>query len=836
MDIPDPFAFEMDEFEAEGQTIAERVSLGKATNNHGGGAIVPFHPIVDQRGIMAALSGKEKAAVQRQMAAGFQVTPYFYRSEQGEILQAVLRFDHAHHAKSIKPLIHCGKGVYWFHSIEGQRPLYNLDQLFARPEAPVLVVEGEKAAEAAQAIFPEYVVTTWMSGASSVYRAEMLPLAGRRVTIWPDNDEAGRKAANAFAAHALKAGATSASIVTVPDIYPEKWDLADPLPAEVGSNATLSALLGDAKEVSLSDVEQHSVDAEHKAKRFRLLGYKPGYSRVSHEAVSDALAMLDPDMKRHQWLNIARCLYFAFGSAGLEMFDHWSKGGDKYKDGEPQALWDSFEQSQFFSAAPLIWLLRKAQKQADADRKNFVPNTSAVALAEIERLNENNAVVTRAGKTVVLHETYDPTFARYAISYLSKDEFAKKHIRHIELPEGDDQRPLKGRSTRPLGAYWFGSNWRRQYDNVYFAPGQTLGRRNLNLWSGFAVDPVHKPDGWDKLKYHLFHHVAGGDQQSFDYILNWLAFGVQTLHTRLGTALVFVGPKGAGKSIIIAMYGRLFGQHAFVTSHDSDITGRFNARLETTLLLGIEEAFAPQDRKADGVLKDLITRTDLRLEDKFFSVWTARNHLRIIMTSNNDHVVRADLSERRYAVFEVNTPHQNDPSARRQYFGAIIDQMENGGYEAMLGELLIRNIDGWNPEAIPETPALRDQKIANLINDPVVAWYHERLCDGIDITSGLANPQAHRHQWGQEEMVHVPVREVLEDIAAFAKAKGMNFSEHKVRGKLEAFMPPGFKSSTQWRYDLATHQRTDSFKAYPFPSIAEARHLFREATGIEISD
>lgn len=314
-------------------------------------------------------------------------------------------------------LIHCGGGNYWLHSIEGLRPLYNTPDLAARPDASVLVVEGEKTANAAQKLFPDYVVTTWMSGASSVHRTEMVALVGRSIVIWPDNDEAGRKAAKVFAAHALKAGAASAAIVNIPDQYDDKWDLADPLPADLPTEAMPEALISGAKPVALSDVERHSVDARQQAKRHRLLGHKPGYSKVSRDAIKDALAMLDPDMKRHQWLLIARCLYFAFGSDGLELFDDWSKEGDKYKQGEPKSTWEKFAETEHFSGPSLIWLLKKAKKQAKADKKNFVPDTAAIALAEIEALNENNSVVTRAGKTVVLQEVYNPTFGRYTTDY-----------------------------------------------------------------------------------------------------------------------------------------------------------------------------------------------------------------------------------------------------------------------------------------------------------------------------------------------------------------------------------------------------------------------------------
>ncbi|GHU06585.1 hypothetical protein AGMMS50225_01970 [Betaproteobacteria bacterium] len=73
------------------------------------------------------------------------------------------------------------------------RPLYGLDLLAARTDAPVIVTEGEKDCEAARALFPDCVVICWPGGAQAVDRADWQPLAGRVVTLWPDLDTPGRE-------------------------------------------------------------------------------------------------------------------------------------------------------------------------------------------------------------------------------------------------------------------------------------------------------------------------------------------------------------------------------------------------------------------------------------------------------------------------------------------------------------------------------------------------------------------------------------------------------------------------------------------------------------------
>jgi hypothetical protein len=48
---------------------------------------------------------------------------------------------------------------------------------------------------------------------------------------------------------------------------------------------------------------------------------------------------------------------------------------------------------------------------------------------------------------------------------------------------------------------------------------------------------------------------------------------------------------------------------------------------------------------------------------------------------------------------------------RREYFAALVKQMENGGRAALLNTLLNRDISNFNPEAIPQTEELAQQKL-----------------------------------------------------------------------------------------------------------------------------
>jgi hypothetical protein len=164
-----------------------------------------------------------------------------YRDAGGRVLFHVARFNPPGERKQIIP--RCwgtlkGKiGWHWRHPAT-PRPLYRLDELVTRPADPVLIVEGEKAADAAAEILPGYVVTTWPGGSNTAGMADWSALKGRCIMIWPDHDEPGRKVA-AQIGDALLAIAAGVWIVDPPADLPEGWDLADDAPDGLDIRALL---------------------------------------------------------------------------------------------------------------------------------------------------------------------------------------------------------------------------------------------------------------------------------------------------------------------------------------------------------------------------------------------------------------------------------------------------------------------------------------------------------------------------------------------------------------------------------------------------------------------
>ena len=114
---------------------------------------------------------------------GYSVTTgWRYLDANGDFLGCVVRYD-GPGDKIIAPITFCtgpnGARKWRKKSWTSPRPLYGLDRLAASPDAPVIVTEGEKAADAAEKLFPDYVAVTSPGGSNAAGNADWSPLKGR---------------------------------------------------------------------------------------------------------------------------------------------------------------------------------------------------------------------------------------------------------------------------------------------------------------------------------------------------------------------------------------------------------------------------------------------------------------------------------------------------------------------------------------------------------------------------------------------------------------------------------------------------------------------------------
>ena len=178
-------------------------------------------------------------------------TIYPYTDEDGALAFYVARYEPPGQGKRIRPWSWAVEEYQWV--MKGWKenvPLYGLVELKARPNAHVMVVEGEKCADAMRAFWPTYVVVTWMGGAGGICKADLKPLRNRKLLLWPDNDKPGREAM-AYVRREMSSYCGQIKSLDPKD-KPGGWDAADFI-AEGGT-------LKDLRKWAVDNLVNHSKD------------------------------------------------------------------------------------------------------------------------------------------------------------------------------------------------------------------------------------------------------------------------------------------------------------------------------------------------------------------------------------------------------------------------------------------------------------------------------------------------------------------------------------------------------------------------------------------------
>lgn len=423
------------------------------------------------------------------------------------------------------------------------------------------------------------------------------------------------------------------------------------------------------------------------------------------------------------------------------------------------------------------------------------------------RLNAKHAVVMLGGKCVVLNEVTIPEFNnRPDITFSSTADFCTYYANEFVQTE-----TKKGETKAvSIASLWLKDKARRQYEGICMCPGRTVPGY-YNLYRGWAVEP--KPGKWDRFRGLIHDVICSGNDEHSSYLINWMSYIVQNIQNGSGerpeVAVVMRGDRGTGKGTFARVgFGSLFGGHFLQANHAKHFTGAFNQHLKDCLLLFADEAFFAGDKQAEGVIKGLITEPTIRIEPKNINSFEVRNHVSLIMASNNDWIIPAGIDERRFFVVEVSNAHKQDHA----YFAAIKEELDHGGREAMLYDLLHRDLTGVNIRAVPQTEALAEQKL--LSADSVAKWWYSRLYEGDQLTNGN----------GWKDMV--PTEYLYRCYTETAKTLGFGFPD-----TIEGFSKKIRKMCTKVKGPYRPRINGVRVNALGFPDLNECRKQFEVYLG-----
>ena len=356
----------------------------------------------------------------------------------------------------------------------------------------------------------------------------------------------------------------------------------------------------------------------------------------------------------------------------------------------------------------------------------------------------------------------------------------------------------------PLWQWWTRHPLSARASGVVFAPEREVESGVFNLWHGFAVPPA--PGDCQPFLDFVHRRMANGRDDVYEYILNWLALTVQRPWEPVGTALVLYSRMtGTGKNAFVDLsLGLILGHSFLYVTAEQHLFGQFSGHLATTVGLHLGEAATASSEKAEGLMKALVTDRTRMSERKGIDGVPVANCLHVLMSSNQDWILRVAPEDRRYCIVDVC----EERMPKEEYVG-LRKHMLSGGAAALHAFLAARDITRF--DVVRDRPAggvaeLRQK--AHSVEGLDAAWFEI-------LQSGELPAFCEEREDGSVWLPSSSFLEILNLTRRPRKPYGSNLLRNLLVGHDDAGM--GFEKERQ----NAVRQKGP--QGYVIPPLAEAR-------------
>ena len=235
---------------------------------------------------------------------------------------------------------------------------------------------------------------------------------------------------------------------------------------------------------------------------------------------------------------------------------------------------------------------------------------------------------------------------------------------------------------------WLEDSTRRTLKKIDFIPhnpnnSKFCPKNIYNLFDGYASELPSENKEYDydidKEVQRFISHLdllVGNDENSKNYLINFIADMVQNPQNLPSVALVFKSKQGLGKDLLVNYLEKIIGEkYIYRTSNVEEVYGTFNPAVKGKLLVQINEldgkdGFAKKER-----LKDSITAESLNINEKNIKQFRIMNAIRWIIFSNNMTPIDIPADDRRFVVFQgADLLPENK---RDEYYNPLFDNLNN---------------------------------------------------------------------------------------------------------------------------------------------------------------
>jgi hypothetical protein len=422
------------------------------------------------------------------------------------------------------------------------------------------------------------------------------------------------------------------------------------------------------------------------------------------ERVKSAAAAIDSDSPRDVWRDVVWAIKSLGWGCGKQLATDWSMRGFKWDAVEFEMVWNSGKRdggitigTLFHHAPGAGWLSNVGDGALEAVQQRFalitlkkvgVIERQALAVRKADGIAEELTIFNRADGTLLIQRFVEERFPQ------------------------DQGNRAKQFMTHPSTVC---------YEGVEFNPRETTPRY-LNLWVPPTVAP--QQGDWSVIQEFILLVICDGVQASFDYLIRYIAHGLQRPWEKPGVMIAMLGGEGIGKGTLARILRRIWTATFLHTHTMKNIVGDFNESLERVFWVFLDEAIFAGDHAGANALKGLITEPTIHINPKGQPPRQLASYHRFVAATNAEHFKQVDPDNRRDFMLRVSEKRKGDENYWRSV-SAAIDGVE---VAAMVFDLLAMDLSDYNPRNRPQTRELTRQKIHSL--GSFARWWHDCLNRG----------------------------------------------------------------------------------------------------------
>lgn len=443
--------------------------------------------------------------------------------------------------------------------------------------------------------------------------------------------------------------------------------------------------------------------------------------------VASALYTIDPDCEYPIWRDIGMGIHFASQGSrqGYELFKTWSERGENFSNQDWPNQWNAFKTelqqrpitlgTVFHHAKQSGWNSWYTMDVDDIER--YVKQERHNCF---EYFNQYYGLIPVGGNLMlIMHGKNELGFCGYELMSQrgANDRFAPLQIPTIKRTQRET-RIIKER----MYPKWLEWQDRNIYSGFVFAPTKEIEidkrdyrlmkkEERYNTFIGLTDEGI--PGDCDFVLNHIHTVWCKGNQERYEYIINWLARMYQYPGLPAETLIIITSRQGAGKNIILDEILKSWGRFGKTDNAGKNLTGDFNSILLDSVFILISEAAFDSTVVQRSIIKEIATQDRVSATKKFEDTREIRNCTHLICLSNEERPIRVDIGDRRHFIVACDNCYVGDFEYFAEFSRLIKEEKIMSKF---IHYLRNRDISDFRPQIMPAME--KGLKSALIAHDP----------------------------------------------------------------------------------------------------------------------